>query len=79
MIKTYFTFGSDLLFPFGYDEYVTVYGESVADCVHKFMKKYPNPRIDCSHIVNCAFFYKEEEWREKCAYFYGPEPVEVIE
>jgi hypothetical protein len=79
MVKTYFTFGSDPLFPFGYDEYVTVCGESVADCVHKFMKKYPNPRLESEHIVNCAFFYDEKKWTEECACYYGPEPAEVIE
>lgn len=78
MIKTYFTFGSDPLYPFSRDDYVVVYGESVGECIHKFMKKYPNPRPGRSHLINCAFYYKEVEWRERCAHFYGPEPVEVI-
>jgi hypothetical protein len=43
------------------------------------MKKYPNPRLESGHIVNCAFFYDEKKWTEECACYYGPEPAEVIE
>jgi len=79
MIKTYFTFGSDPLYPFGRDDYVVAQGESLKECVHKFMKKYPNPRPGCSHLVNCAFFYKEEEWKTFYTHYYGTDPAEVIE
>ena len=79
MIKTYFTFGSDPLYPFGRDDYVVAQGESLKECVHKFMAKHPNPRPEWENVANCAFIYSEKEFMKSCAHFYGPEPAEVIE
>ena len=78
MIKTYFTFGTDPLYPFSIYDYVVVYGEDIADCLRKFRKKHLNPRAGREHIINCAFYYTEEKWVEQCAQYYDSEPIEVI-
>ena len=79
MVKTYFTFGSDPLFPFSRDEYVVACGKDLKECIHKFMERHPNPRPEHKNIANCAFIYNEKEFLRDAAKYYGPEPAEVIE
>lgn len=75
--KFYFTFGSDPAFPFGRNEYVVVHAANMGEAVHKFQREYPNRRG--SNLVNCAFWYDEEEWNSRTKQYYpNTEPAEVI-
>lgn len=71
MKKFYFTFGSDRKFPYQ-NGYVIVMADDLLDAIDLFRGRFPdrNPGI-----VNCSFWYTEEEWRP----MYGnKEPYEII-
>ena len=51
--RFYFTFGSDLGFPYQ-DTYLIVIADCKGEAMTKFQKKYPNRHKDC---LNCAFVY----------------------
>lgn len=75
--KYYFTFGTDCRYPYGINDYVLVLAKNEAEAVHKFQQKYPN-RPE-SNLVNCAFWYDEEERNMYTKQYYeGREPAEVI-
>ncbi len=67
----YFTFGSDKQYPYP-DAYVVVMATSEADAVQRFRQKFPDRTNGC---VNCAFWYSENEWKEK---WYNALPAEVL-
>ena len=61
MKNYYFTFGSDERFPFQHG-CVQVVASNRSEAVNIFNAKYP-PR-DKQGLVNCAFIYDEEEFKE---------------
>ncbi len=74
--RFYFTFGSDLGFPYQ-DTYLIVIADCKGEAMTKFQKKYPNRHKDC---LNCAFVYNEEEWNGSLNQeYYSEEPAEIIE
>lgn len=73
----YFTFGSDLRFPYSSDDYVMVQAEDLDEACDKFNKKYP-PRDKAGSVVNCAFFYTEDQFNKFRDQYYPGEPAEVI-
>ncbi len=72
--KFYFTFGSDLAFPFQ-NTYIIVLAESEKAAVEKFRDKYPDRHKD---TVNCAFWYSEERWHGSQNEAWYGEPAEII-
>lgn len=77
MTRTYFTFGTDPLFPFGINDYVVVEAEGVNEACHIFNLVHP-PRPG-SDLVNCAFIYTEEKFNQfRDQYYKDVEPVEII-
>ena len=77
MTKTYFTFGSDPLYPYGQRDYVEVQAENIDQACELFQATHPNR--PGSKYINCAFIYHEEEFRTIRDRFYGGRPpVEVI-
>lgn len=56
----YFTFGSDLGFPYQYG-YLIVKAFDKPDAVRKFKRRYPDRHENC---LNCAFIYTQEQWEE---------------
>lgn len=75
--KFFFTFGTDPQYPHGINDYVLVLAKTEAEAVDKFQQKYPN-RPE-SNLVNCAFWYDEEEWNSRTKQYYpNTKPAEVI-
>ncbi len=78
MKKTYFTFGSDPLFPFSQKDYVEVEAESMNQACDLFNLIHP-PRKPGTCTVNCAFIYSEEKFEKiRNLHYRGVEPIEVI-
>lgn len=79
--KFYFTFysefGPDKEFPFGPNEYVLVYADTLEEAHAKFKKRHPDRMPG---IMNCAFYYTEEEWNNLASVKNGvyKKPSEVI-
>ncbi len=59
MKKLYFTFGSDPGFPYQ-NTYIIVMADTERKAVEKYRAKFPDRH---EGIVNCAFWYTEEQWR----------------
>lgn len=59
-VKMYFTFGSDPGFPYQ-NGYVIVHGNSNDAAIKKFRERFPDRH---ENIVNCAFFYTQEQWEK---------------
>lgn len=57
MNNYYFTFGSDVIFPY-YKGYLIVKANTIEEACEKFQYKYSNVN-DC---LCCAFYYTQEEW-----------------
>lgn len=85
MKKFYFTFGvgstrdTGMMYSGGH---VLVYAETMRESQEKFKKRFPHPKENTNpYILNCAFFYTEEEFKPKTGTFYGNmyECREVIE
>lgn len=77
MNKFYFTFGSDPAYPYGINDYVIVEANGVNEACLLFNLVHP-PRKG-SDLVNCAFFYSEEQFNKNCAQYYpGVQPKEII-
>ena len=75
MMKVYFTFGSDPRYPYGRDQYVVAEAETLHDAVQKFRHRHPDRTPG---LVNCAFFYQENEFNKFRHLYDGAEPAEVI-
>ena len=76
MQKTYFTFGTDPLYPYHIGDYVVVEAENVNDACLLFNMVHP-PRHD--DVVNCAFIYSERKFNEfRDKYYKDVEPAEII-
>lgn len=77
MKNYYFTFGSNPQYPYGREEYVKVSAPDVRTAVHIFQKHHPNR--PGSNLVNCAFWYGEEEFLPMIDKYYdGAKPVEEL-
>ena len=73
--KFYFTFGSDARFPYQ-NTYLIVIADCLEDAICKFRKKYPDRH---KNIVNCAFWYSQEQWEGSLNQkLYPHEPAEII-
>ncbi len=72
--KFYFTFGSDPGFPYQ-NTYVVVMANTEREAVEKFRAKFPDRH---ENVVNCAFWYSEEQWRGSLNEAAYGEPAEVI-
>ena len=76
MKKTYFTFGSDPLYPYGRNDYVVVEARNENDACLLFNMIHP-PRH--GNTVNCAFIYSEERFNEfRDKYYKDVLPIETI-
>lgn len=76
MKRTYFTFGSDPLYPYGRNDYVVVEARNENDACLLFNMIHP-PRHD--DVVNCAFIYSEERFNEfRDKYYKDVLPIETI-
>lgn len=75
--RLYFTFGTDPQFDYGINDYVLVIGTDVKDCIEAFRREHPNrPGSD---VLNCADYYKPEDWdRVGKAYYDKKDPSEII-
>ena len=75
--KFYFTFGTDEKYPFGTNDYVLVFADTMAEAHAKFKKRHPDRMPG---IMNCAFYYTEEEWNNLSSVKNGvyKKPAEVI-
>ena len=60
MNKFYFSFGSDPQFPF-YKGWVEVAADTLEKAIEKFRARYPDR---APGIVNCAFWYSQEQWEK---------------
>lgn len=81
MSKFYVTFGTDIYYPFGEDDYVKIIANNKNDAYRLFMIAHPNPRPykGADQIANFASCYSEEQWKEVYSKYYDDrEPVEVI-
>lgn len=58
--KFYFTFGSDPGFPYP-NAYIIILAENEPDAIKKFRGKFPDRN---EGVINCAFWYTEEQWCE---------------
>lgn len=77
MKNFFFTFGTDPLYPYGRDDYVKVVAPDIRSAVNIFRKHHPNR--PGSKLVNCAFWYTEDEFAPMVdKYYNGSEPVEVL-
>ena len=75
-VKIYFTFGDHPQFPFGRDDYVVAEGLDKKDAIAKFRRRHPDVN---DGLLNCAFYYDENEFRDICEKYYaGKKPAEVI-
>lgn len=74
--KFYFTFGSNLGFPFP-NSYLIVIATDKGTAIDKFRQKYPDRH---PNTFNCSFVYSEEEWEgslnQRC---YLNKPAEIIQ
>ncbi len=62
MNRYYYTFGSDLGFPYQ-NGWVVVYADSWEEAHRKFRARFPD-RLGHEGTINCAFFYDENRWRD---------------
>ena len=77
MPNFYFTFGSNPAYPFGRDDYVKVTAPNLGEAVRLFQEHHPNR--PGSNLVNCAFWYTEEEFNKfRDEHYPGREPIEVL-
>ncbi len=77
MRKFYFTFGSDLKYPFGINDYVLVEAEDCTQAAQLFQVLHPNRPN--SHCINCAFIYPEKQFLPMIDEYYGGNPpIETI-
>lgn len=77
MANFYFTFGSNPAFPYGRDDFVQVVADDIREAVTIFRHHHPNR--PGSNLVNCAFWYTEDEFSKFREEFYpGREPVETL-
>ena len=56
----YYTFGTDPAFPYC-GGWVEVYADSWEEAHEKFRAKFPDRH---KGIINCAFFYDQEKWKQ---------------
>ena len=68
MQKFYFTFGSSTTFPYQ-NGWIIINADDLSSACDYFRKMFPNPRN--KDIVNCAFIYSEEEFKETIMYKYN--------
>lgn len=68
MQKFYFTFGSSPTFPFE-NGWITINADCKSDACKYFTELYPNPKD--KDIINCAFIYSEDEFKETIMYENG--------
>ena len=77
MINFYFTFGANPEYPFGMEDYVKVTAPDLGEAVKLFQEHHPNR--PGSNLVNCAFWYTENEFKNmRDKYYNGKEPAEVL-
>lgn len=67
MNKFYFTFGSDECFPYQYG-WVEVMADDLSQAVDKFNNRF-GVRIE--GVINCAFFYTEQEFKRTSMFVNG--------
>ena len=78
MNNYYFTFGSDPRYPYGINDYVQVIAHDIREAVAIFRQHHPDR--PGTHLVNCAFYYTEEEFAGSPDKYYGGRgPVEILE
>ena len=74
----FYTFGTDSQFPFGIEEYVEVHADNANQADQKFKSRFPCR--EGSTLLNCAFIYGEEKWKEVYREHYnGRKPARVID
>lgn len=59
MEKYYFTFGSDIKYPYQ-NGYIIVQADNLNQAIEKFRNKYPDRN---KGVVNCAFWYSHQQWK----------------
>ena len=76
MTKFYFTFGADKAYPYP-NSYVIVVAENIQTAIEIFRKRFPDRSPG---VVNCAFWYPEDVWKEKGEKYYGKNssPAEIL-
>lgn len=72
--KFYFTFGSDPGFPYP-NAYIIILAEDEPDAIKKFRGKFQDRN---EGVINCSFWYTEEQWRETKNKTSFTEPAEVF-
>lgn len=73
----YFTFGSDLEYPFGRDDYVRITCRDMGTACKLFNALHPR-RLG-SNAMNCAFMYDQQAWdRGVKQHYEGREPIESV-
>lgn len=75
MKNFYFTFGSYEGFPY-HNTYLVVKADNIKEAIKKFRVKHPDRT---QNIINCSFYYTEEQWNNGCVQYYPEEPAEIIE
>ncbi len=76
MKNVYFTFGSSTEFPYQ-NTYLIVKADRLQDAMDTFRKHYPDRN---KGVVNCAFWYTEEQWQAMNMKEHYPDgPIEIIE
>jgi len=77
MNNYYFTFGTDPRYPYGINDYVKVTAPDLGTAIRTFQKRHPNR--PGSNLVNCAFYYDEEDFLPMIdKYYNGEGPIEVL-
>ena len=77
MHNYYFTFGTDPRYPFGIDDYVKVTAPDLRSAIQIYRDHHPDR--PGSHLVNCAFYYDEDEFLPMIdKYYHGADPIEVL-
>ena len=76
MNKYYFTFGTDLAFPYGLNDFVEVAARTMREAECAFREKHPDR---ASGTLNCAFVYSESEFDQIRNRYYGNRnPIESL-
>lgn len=74
----FYTFGTDPQFPLGQEEFVEIHANDVYHANQKFKSYFPCR--DGSSLLNCAWVYDEEYWKEVYRRNYnGKKPARVID
>lgn len=76
--RYFYTFGTDPQFPYGIEEFVEVHADTANQANPKF--KIAFPCRPGSTLLNCAFVYNEDEWKQIWEQDYnGKKPIIIID